>query len=239
MQKVILIGATSGIGKALALAYLEQGNTVGITGRREENLKEIANQFPETCFMQCFDINAENSEKQLLTLAQRMGSVDIIIINSGVGNWNPKNELQPDLTTIQTNVLGFSKMTLTAFQIFLKQGFGHIVGISSIASYFGYGKSAAYNASKAFDSNYLSGIAHRAKLSKKKIYVTDVQPGFIQTPLIEKRKEVKWAISAEKMAQILIPKLDSHPSKIIIPARWIFVSWLLRLIPDSMIHRFS
>lgn len=239
MQKIIIIGATSGIGKALALAYLNQGYSVGITGRREELLKEISSLFPESCFVQCFDINAENSEKQLQILAQRMGLVDVIIVNSGVGNWNPKNELEPDLTTIQTNVLGFTKMTLTAFQIFLKQGFGHVVGISSIASYFGYGKSAAYNASKAFVANYLSGLAHRATLSKKKIFVTDVQPGFIQTPLIENRKEVKWAISAERMADILIPKLDSHPRKIIIPMRWIFVSWIIRLLPDWMIQRFS
>ncbi len=238
-KKIIIIGATSGIGKALAEKYLKEGHTLGITGRREDLLKEIVARFPESCLFSAFDITEESAVQAFNSLARRLGSVDIVIVNSGVGNWNPKNEWEIDRITIETNVTGFARMSMTAFELFLKQGFGHLVGVSSVASYFGYGKAAAYNASKSFVSNYLSGLRHRAKLSKKKIYVTDIQPGFITTPLIANRKEVVGAISAEKMADIVVPKLEYHPKVLIVPFRWRFAVWLVKLLPDSIIQRFS
>ena len=239
MKKVIIIGASSGIGKSLATSYLQMGFSVGITGRREIELNEIAKAYPDSCFVHVFDVTQEDSNDALKNLFKRMGRVDIVIVNSGIGNWNPKNEVQIDIDTINVNVVGFTRMAMTAFELLLKQGEGHLVGVSSIASYFGYGKAAAYNASKAYVANFLSGLQHRAKLSKKKIFVTDVQPGFIQTPMIENRKEPFGIISSDRFAELMIRKLESHPRKIILPFRWRPITWLLKLIPDSVIQAFS
>ncbi|TNE71946.1 SDR family NAD(P)-dependent oxidoreductase [bacterium] len=239
MKNIIIIGATSGIGRALALAYLKKGYQVGVTGRRIELLQELVTLFPKTCLYSAFDITQETAIHAFQNLVLKMGSVDLVIVNSGIGNWNPRNEWEIDKNTIETNVTGFARMSMAAFSVFLNQGFGHLVGISSVASYFGYGKAAAYNASKSFVSNYLSGLRHRAILSKKDIFVTDIQPGFITTPLIANKQEVKGAISAERMAEIVIPKLERHPKIIIVPYRWKFAVLLAKILPDSLIQRMS
>ena len=239
IKSVIIVGATSGIGKALALKYLSLGVKTGITGRRLSELNSIKDQYPDNCFISNFDICENNSENHLYTLAREMGEIDLIIVNSGVGNYNPKNSIEIDLETIETNVVGFTRMAKATFRIFLDQGFGHLVGVSSVAGNFGYGRAAAYNASKAYVSNYLSGLRHRGKLSKKKIYVTDIQPGFIRTPLIDNRKEAFGIISAEEFAEITINKLRKKTRRIIVPFRWFWAVLLLKLLPDWLIQKYS
>jgi len=239
LNSVIIVGATSGIGKALALKYLSLGVKTGITGRRLSELNLIKDQYPENCFLSNFDICELHAENHLYTLAQEMGEIDLIIVNSGVGNYNPRNIIEIDLQTIETNVVGFTRMAKAGFRIFLEQGFGHLVGISSVAGNFGYGRAAAYNASKAYVSNYLSGLRHRGKLSKKKIHVTDVQPGFIQTPLIDNRKEAFGIISAEEFAEITVKQLRKKPRRIIVPFRWFWAVLVLKILPDWLIQKYS
>lgn len=236
-KKIVIIGASSGIGKALAEEYCQQGWLVGITGRRNQLLEEIYTKFPSQIFTQAFDITIEGSEQFLFELCEKMGTIDLIVVNSGIGNKNLSNSIAPDLLTINTNVTGFTRMTMAAFQIFKRQGFGHLVGISSVAAHFGYGKAAAYNASKAFVSTFLSGIRHRAKLAKLDISITDCQPGFIETPLIATKSEVFGSISSEQFARLFFKKIQTNPNVMILPSRWKFAVWITKMIPDSLLQK--
>lgn len=235
-KSVIIIGATSGIGKSLAFEFFNKGWKVGITGRREALLASMKQQVPDF-YCSCFDITQTQSEEALRILANEMGHVDMIVINSGVGNFNPNWKTELDLQTIETNVTGFTRMAMTSLQIFIQQGNGHLVGISSVAGHFGFGKAAAYNASKAFVSRYLSGLCHRLKRTSVSIYITDCQPGFIETPMIAGKKEPFGVISSEEFARQFVSAIQSRPRTLILPRRWIVAVWLAKLLPDSIIQK--
>lgn len=181
LKKVIIIGATSGIGKEMALQYVQKGYTVGITGRREILLHEIRQKFPSQIFIESFDVRSENNIEHLNTLITKMGGVDIFIYNTGYGE--PSKILNPEIekTTYEINVKGFVDLTAFMFNYFIKQGYGQIAATSSIAANKGLSAAPAYSASKAFMSTYMEALHIKARNLKAKIFITDIQPGFIKT----------------------------------------------------------
>src|SRR5438094_770756 len=121
-KKVIIIGATSGIGKEMALLYLQKGYYVGATGRREMLLNEMKQKFPLQIFTACFDASGENNIACLKTLINEMGGVDIFIYNAGYGE--PSESLDPEIEKkiYETNVKGFIELTSFMFNYFIQQG---------------------------------------------------------------------------------------------------------------------
>lgn len=239
MQRVIIIGATSGIGKALALFYINKGFLVGITGRREELLQELKANNKNQVFYKALDVtDIENSRQAVELLVYEMGGIpNIFIVNAGIGNYNKSYELEPDLETIDVNVRGFVSMMQLAYRL-MKESSGVIAGISSASKYFGYGRSAAYTASKAFISNYMSGVRHRALIEKSNVSIVDIQPGFITTPMVEKVK-VFMPISAERAAKIMDRAIEKRKRVAIIPLRWLWIVIIGRLLPESVLHKIS
>ncbi len=155
MKKVIIIGATSGIGKELARIYSSKGYRVGITGRRENLLQALKNEKPESYFIKSFDISIpfENS-KNIEELVNELGGLDLIVISSGVGFQNEELDFKIEKNTFDTNIIGVAEITDWAFNYFKKQGNGHLAVISSIAGMRGGRFNPAYSASKAFQMNY-------------------------------------------------------------------------------------
>ena len=237
---VIIIGATSGIGEALARLYIKKEYIVGLTGRRENKLKALQEELGKDSFIQPMDVaDVESSVEAFHSLVTKMGvSPDVVILNAGVGNYNKAYDLTPDLETIDINIKGFAALAQTAYQEMKKRGHGTLVGVSSVASYFGYGRAAAYNASKAFVTRYLSGIRHKARLDDWRLHVVDIRPGFIETPMIENRPAF-LVISAEKCAQIMYKAICRGKKVAHVPGRWFWIGLLIRLIPDSIIQRFG
>src|SRR5205809_463482 len=107
MQKLIIIGASSGIGLELVNLYIKNGDIVGITGRRTELLEEIANQFPSQVFAKCFDVRDGQNILHLESLIKKMGGLDLLIYNSGFGEPGKTLDWEIDKQTVQTNVNGF------------------------------------------------------------------------------------------------------------------------------------
>lgn len=237
---VIIIGATSGIGEALARLYIEKEYFVGLTGRREQKLKTLQDELGEQCFIEKMDVsNIESSKEAFHSLVKKMGiPPDIVILNAGVGNYNKTYDLEPELETIDINIRGFAALARVAYHEMKKQGHGTLVGVSSVASYFGYGRAAAYNASKAFVSRYLSGIRHKARLDEWRLHVVDIRPGFIETPMIENRPAF-LVISAERCAKLMYRAICRGKKTAHVPGRWFWIGLLARLIPDSIIQRFG
>src|ERR1044072_8979265 len=132
-MKIIIVGAPSGIGRELAQQYYQLGNTLAVTGRRKELLKELQGQLAGIN-ISCFDVQTANVVSELGALITHMDGIDLLIYCAGYGN--PANELvaEVELDSTATNVMGFVKTASFAFNYFRKQGHGQLAVISSVAA---------------------------------------------------------------------------------------------------------
>jgi NADP-dependent 3-hydroxy acid dehydrogenase YdfG len=179
MKKAIVIGATSGIGKGIARLLTENKYKVGITERRTELLNELKRENENSYFIKCFDItDTRNVVEKLEELISELGGLDLMILSSGTGDVNEYLNFEIEKKTIDTNVTGFTCVVDWAFNFFEKQKFGHLVAISSIGGLRGSRHAPAYNATKAYQLNYLEGLRQKSKRSGKSIFVTDIRQGF-------------------------------------------------------------
>ena len=236
-KKIIIVGATSGIGKEMALQYAMKGCIIGVTGRRNELLNELKEKFPSQIFTQCFDVRDEKNILHLQQLIDAMNGVDIFIYNAGYGE--PSEKLNPEIEkrVYETNVKGFVDLTSFMFNFFVQQGYGHIAATSSIASIKGLSLAPAYSASKAFMSNYMESLHMKAKKLKAKIYITDIQPGFIKTK--EAKNKQFWVASPQKAARQILAAIEAKKWRVYITKRWWLIAQLMKYVPSSLYHRYA
>lgn len=232
MKKVIIIGATSGIGRELAKLYSINGYEVGITGRRTELLNSLASELQTETYKSTLDIQkTKETQLALEELIQKMNGVDLIIINAGTGHLNDNLDWEKEKDTINTNVLGFTAVANTAMHYFLKNGSGHLVGISSIASIRGSDIAPAYNASKAYISNYLEGLRIKASKKNKSITITDIRPGLVDTDMAQ-GEGLFWVMPPQKVAQQIFKAIETKKRKVYITKRWAMIAFLLKILPE-------
>jgi short-subunit dehydrogenase len=241
MKKAIIIGATSGIGKELAMILCQNDYHVGVTGRRTELLQALEKDFPGNIFTETFDVTGNENLVHFSSLVEKLGGLDLLVYNSGFGEPSEKLEPEIDRITIRTNVNGFTEITNYAFNYFVKQGSGHLVGISSIASNRGSSWAPAYSASKAFMSNYLEGLqmkARKIRLSENpaNIVVTDIQPGFVGSKMAKGNKQF-WVVPLDKAARQIYHAIKTKKRKAYISKRWRLIAILLRIIPYTILKR--
>lgn len=232
-KKVAIIGATSGIGRELAYQMHAEGHIVGATGRRVERLEELKNKLKNRIHIEYMDVTeTEDTVTQLDQLIKKMGGLDIIVLNAGVSNYRDKSKgRETDLHVIDVNIRGFANLAAYSFAKFEEQGHGQIVGISSIASLFGWGLSAPYNASKAFVNNYLQGYRQKANHSTADITVTTILPGFVRSEMTEGEGVLFWMASTEKAVSQMADAIQKRKNIAYITKRWRLVAWLIKIIP--------
>jgi short-subunit dehydrogenase len=236
MNKAIVIGASSGIGRALALRLARAGYAVGLTARRLPLLLELQAGIGPRAFVRQMDVSdPAHAMPSLEALIEQMQGVDLIVVNAGTGHINPDLAWGLEDETIGVNVLGFTAMANVAFRYFVRRGTGHLVSISSIAALRGHGAAPAYNASKAFVSTYMDGLRHRVARLHSPIAITDIQPGFVDTAMAQ-GPHVFWAASPEKAAEQIYQVIRRRRRRAVITRRWRLIAWLIRLTPD-FIHR--
>lgn len=238
MKKVIIIGATSGIGRELAKLFVQHDCIVGATGRRKELLETLELEYPGKIFTECFDVTGEQNLHHLNSLIARMDGLDIFIYNSGYGEPSPELEWEIDKQTTLINVNGFVQMANYVFNYFVKQGNGQLAGTSSIASIRGSGWAPAYSASKAFMSNYLEGLSMKAYKIKKEIYVTDIQPGFVKTKMAKGHGQF-WVSSVEMASHQIFNAIQKKKRRVYISKRWWLIAKLLKILPYSLLKKFT
>jgi len=152
MKRAIIIGASSGIGREVAMLLLADGWRVGIAARRIEVLREIKNAFPEQVETARIDITDNGAATELQSLVDRLGGMDLYFHASGIGQQNRTVDADIEMRIVETNALGFTRMVDAAFGYMVAHGGGHIAVISSIAGTKGLGPVAAYSATKAFQN---------------------------------------------------------------------------------------
>ncbi len=236
MKKVIIIGATSGIGKALAIRYLKAGHLVGITGRRAHLLDEIKHHYPQLTFTAAFDVTGSENIVHLEKLIEQLGGMDLFIYNSGYGEASKELNWAMDKKTTLINVNGFAETTNYAFNYFAKQGHGQIAAISSISAYRGNSWAPAYGASKAYMSNYMEALSIKAYRMKLPIYMTDIQPGFVLTDMAKGNK-LFWMAPLEKATTQMVEAIKKKKRRVQITKRWAIVAWLFKWLPYSLYRK--
>lgn len=232
-KKVIITGATSGIGRALAIEMHHKGYEVGGTGRRVKRLHTLKKKLGSRLFIQQMDVtNLDDAANQLDELASRMGGLDIIVLNAGISNFKEGDGRETDLKVIDVNIRGFANLAAHCYNLFEEQGHGQLVGVSSVASLFGWGRSVSYNASKAFVNTYLQGYRQKANHIDADITVTNLIPGFVESEITKGREGLFWVATAEKAARQMLRAIESRRNTAYITRRWRLIGWLIKLSPQ-------
>ena len=230
-KKVIIIGATSGIGREVALIYIAQGWKVGVAGRRKAELESLRAEYPEQVYAQTLDVTQEDAPEKLHALIEQVGGMDVFLLSSGIGKQNPTLETGLELATAATNVEGFIRMTNAAFHYFEQQGHGHLAVISSIAGTKGLGAAPAYSATKGFQNIYMDALDQLARMKKLNIQFTDIRPGFVATPLLNNQKKYPMLMEAPIVALDIVSAIEKKKRVAIIDWKFRLLVGFWRLIP--------
>ena len=238
MKNALIIGATSGIGKELAKLLVNDNYKVVITGRRENLLEEIKKSNPDKYLIKVQDVtNLDSCEQLFEEVKSELKTIHLIVYSSGVGTPNYKLEWEKEIPTLNTNILAATKIYGLAYNFFRKQGYGHLVGISSIASIRGNRHTHAYFASKAFQANYLESLYMKGKRSKATIFVTDIQPGFVDTDMA--LGATFWMAPLEKATKQIYSAIKNKKKKAYITKRWRMVAFVLKIVPIRLLYKFT
>jgi short-subunit dehydrogenase len=166
----------------------------------------------------------------LSELVRELGGLDLLILSSGTGDLNAGLDFGIEKKTIDTNVIGFTEIIDWSYKYFQKQKYGHIVAISSIAGLRGSRHAPSYNATKAYQINYLEGIRQKAYKQKLSIYVTDVRPGFVDTDMAKGEGKF-WVASQGKAANQIYSLIKRKKPVGYITKRWKILALILKLLP--------
>jgi short-subunit dehydrogenase len=230
MKKAIIIGASTGIGREVAIQLAQMGYEIGLVARRKELLLQLQTEIPGKSHIMPMDISdTVSAREKLASLIEMMGNVDMIILNAGIGIPNPT--WQDEQKIIQTNVNGFVALANYSFEYFQHLGRGCIVGVSSIAGLRGARIGTAYCASKAFISNYMEGLQCRVAKEGLNITITDVIPGFVETPMTANLSYKFWVASAKKVATQMIVAILEKKERVFVTKRWAIVAALMKVMP--------
>ena len=235
MKKIIIIGASSGIGRELARLYAERGELVGATGRRNDLLYTLRLEFPNHIVTECYDATAPDATAHLESLVKKLGGLDILIYNAGWGELTDTPDYAIDKATVDINVNGFLEAVHFGWRYFSTQGHGHLATTSSVAANRGNRHSTAYSAAKAFQSTYFEGLHIRTRHMDIPLHVTDIQPGFVDTKMAKGTRF--WVSSPHKAARQIVQALDKRRWRVYITRRWWLIAKVFKWLPDWIYHR--
>ncbi len=237
MKKAIVIGATSGIGRSLSEILVHNGYTIGVTGRRLERLVSLKGNDQEKIHYCQMDVQDSTTVESICNkLVHELGGLDLLIISAGIGQENRSLDFSTENNVIETNIRGFTCVADWGMRYFKEQGHGHLVNISSIAGVRGNGVAPSYNASKAFQINYLEGLRLNADKWGAGIHVTDVRPGYVDTDMA-KGDGLFWVAPVELAAQQIFNALKRKKKVVYITKRWSIIGLLLQIIPYSILRK--
>lgn len=237
MRRVVIIGASSGIGKEVANLYLNRGYHVGIAARREDRLLAIKQQTPERVVTATIDVTADDAPRRLRSLIQELGGMDLFFYASGIGKQNRTLEPGIELDTMNTNAVGFTRMVSEAYRYFAENGGGHIAAITSIAGTKGLGPAPAYSATKAMQNVYLQSLEQQANARGLKIRFTDIRPGFVDTDLLAGDFRYPLMLKPDKVARHIVRAVDHHRHIAVIDWKYAIITALWRRLPRAIWRR--
>lgn len=239
MKRIVIIGATSGIGYEVARLCGRKGWRVGAAGRRADRLEKLETEIIRDggqAAIEAIDITREDAQEGLGRLIDKLGGMDIFLLCSGIGSQNRQLEPAIELATVQTNTMGFTRIVTAAWQFFRAQGGGQLAVISSIAGTKGLGSAPAYSASKRFQNTYIDALAQLARMEKLPIRFTDIRPGFVRTDLL-KGDPYPLEMLPDRVAARIVQAIEQRKRRVVIDWRYRCLVFFWRLIPEWLWER--
>ena len=231
-KRAIVIGASSGIGREVALQLMQQGWALGVAARRADLLESIGAVATEQ-----IDVTQDDAAEKLRNLIEKMGGMDLFFYASGIGKQNRDLHEDIELATMQTNALGFTRMIGEAYRYFAERGEGHIAAITSIAGTKGLGPAPAYSATKAMQNTYLQALEQQANARGLRIRFTDIRPGFVDTALLSGDFHYPMMLKPEKVAREIVCAINAKKHIRVIDWRYRLLTACWRMIPNCIWRR--
>ena len=244
------MGATSGIGQEVARLLAANGYEVGIAGRREERLVQMAQATPGIVAHRQIDVTKEDAPTELYKLIEELGGMDLYFHSSGIGWENVALDADKELKTVETNGVGFVRMVSAAYNWFAEQRAdeakqraegdeqkasdkehkARIACITSIARTRGLGAAPAYSATKRMQAHYLECLSQQARMRHLNIGITDIRPGFVATDLIA-GSHFPLQLKAEDVARTIVRAIERGSEVVTIDWRYRLLVAAWQLIP--------
>jgi len=241
-QIVLITGASSGIGGALAVELGRRGAALGLFARRADELMKVAEEIERgggKALVLPGDVRQSSEiENAASRLREQWGRIDVLVANSGVGIITPASELRADTVAnvISVNTIGVVNSVAAVLPDMLARQRGHLVAISSLAAFRGLPKSAAYSASKAAVSTFFESL--RVDLRRSGVDVTIIHPGFIKTPMTAGRKgRLLFVLGLDDATRHIIRALERRPRTCAFPWQLASLVRLLKLMPNAVYDR--
>jgi short-subunit dehydrogenase len=245
VKRVVVVGATDGLGKALAAEYASRGSWVCLVGRGAEKLEavraEITTRYPDaTVAAVLCDLRESNRIAPAFQSAiAAIGHCDLFIYNAGVMHHGDGLTADPakDRETMEVNAVAAVEMLGLAANYFREARRGQIAAISSIAGDRGRKGNPAYNASKAALTTYLEGLRNR--LHPYGVTVSTVKPGFVGTKMTAGKAGLFWVAPPEGAARIIAERLERRHEVFYVYRRWGIFGLALHHVPRFLFKRFG
>ena len=230
------MGATSGIGQEVAKLLAANGYEVGIAGRREERLVQMAQATPGIVAHRQIDVTKEDAPTELHKLIEELGGMDLYFHSSGIGWENVSLDPDKELKTVETNAMGFVRMVSAAYNRFAEQRASskerkaRIACITSIARTRGLGAAPAYSATKRMQAHYLECLSQQARMRHLNIDITDIRHGFVAPDLIA-GSHFPLQLKAEDVARTIVRAIEQEREVVTIDWRYRLLVAAWQLIP--------
>ncbi|WP_310773728.1 SDR family oxidoreductase [Mycobacterium sp. Z3061] len=246
-QKILITGASSGLGAGMARAFAAQGRDLALCARRTDRLEELkaelSQQYPSIKIAVAqLDVNDHDQVPKVFgELSDELGGIDRIIVNAGIGKGARlgSGKLWANKATLETNLIAALVQIEAALEMFNQRGSGHLVLISSVLGNKGVpGVKAAYAASKAGVSSL--GESLRAEYAKGPIKVSVMEPGYIESEMTAKSGTTMLMVDNETGVRKLVAAIEREPGRAAVPWwPWAPLVQLMRVLPPPLTKRFA
>ncbi|SHL80728.1 hypothetical protein SAMN05216428_106118 [Nitrosospira sp. Nsp11] len=237
--KVVISGASSGLGRALARHYARLGATLGLIARRADLLETLAAELPGASTYVADVRDAGAMQAAARDFMRRHGCPDIVIANAGISS-GTLTEYAEDSEVFEsilaTNVIGMVNLFQPFISVMRTAGQGSLVGIASVAGYRGLPGSGAYSASKAAAISYLESL--RVEMHRNGVSVITVCPGYVATPMTANNPfRMPFLLTAEEVAEKIVRIIENKVLFTVIPWQMAIVARVLKFLPNFLYDR--
>lgn len=246
-KNILITGASSGLGKGMAIEFAKQGCNLALCARRVERMEELKNELEALnpnikVFLRSLDVNNHEAVFDTFKAFRNdMGKLDRVIVNAGMGKGASigTGYFYANKQTAETNFVAAIAQCEAAVEIFREQKDGHLVTISSISAVRGFRRAmTVYAATKAALTSLSEGI--RIDLMNTPITVSCIHPGFIRSEINEKVKKVPFIVDTETGCKAMVKAINKEKANSFVPSwPWAVAQWFLRIAPVSLIKNMS
>jgi decaprenylphospho-beta-D-erythro-pentofuranosid-2-ulose 2-reductase len=243
----IIIGASDGLGAALARRLAREGYSLALVARREDKLQTVCSEINRSMGARCaypyvHDVGQYDEVPALLRkIVAELGGLDLVVYSAGI-NRPPggvdKYNFENDRRMIETNLLGAMAWLTPVAQMFHSARAGHIVGIGSVAGDRGRVGNPGYNTSKAGLATYLEALRNR--LTRHGVHVLTVKPGFMKTDMLKAAQgSTPFTIPPEKAAEDIWNAIRARKQTIYTPSLWRWIMLAIQHTPSFIFRKLS